>query len=451
MRRHVLTIGALLLVSSGVWAADDPRAVVERAIKALGGEELLMTQAASRMVAKGQLKIASGGIMAEASMSCEVMRQIDGKVRTTNVMKLNDNVIEMVELTDGEQAWRKTNGGNWVKLEDKDRVTVANSVHQERVLSLVPLLKDKGFNLTMAESVKVNDRPAVGVKVAFKDKPDAIIYFDQQTGYPCRYGMAIKVPGMDKDLAMTVIMSDYREVDFTRSAQDALKKAGLPIAAEAVLEHLKKHLPNPEKLARGRQLIRQLADEDFDKRETAAAELLKLGWVVVPLLRNAAKDDDVEVRRRAEDCLKKVEEQNRPQGLSAAVQLLGLQQPKDSVNVLLAMLPGADEALACDIRCALHVIGQRKGEPDPSLAKALLDREPLVRKAAEAALGKDGGAYLKQPGRRLFLNGVKQPTKLAYQIGDLGTAELEVIEVQFFNRLADALFSPEAKADQGSQ
>ena len=47
------------------------------------------------------------------------------------------------------------------------------------------------------------------------------------------------------------------------------------------------------------RLIRQLGDEDFDRREAATERLSRIGEPALPLLRLAERDPDLEVRKRA--------------------------------------------------------------------------------------------------------------------------------------------------------
>lgn len=441
MRRHVLLIVALFLSTAASWADDDPRAVIEKAIKARGGDDQDKEKEKDRVATvykyQGEYKHTVGGTDTIYVVTSELFRQVDGKSRTNYWLRRPETEFEMITITDGKQMWRKPYSGQWGKLEEKHGVAL---VHRERAVGLSALLKDKGFTLSNVEGVTIDNRPTVGVKAAFKDQPDVTLYFDRQTGLLARYIIRVGEHGQDQDWAIT--LSDYRDLNFAELAEAALKKAGLPIDQAAVMDYLKRKAPDPDKLARAEKLVRQLGDDDFDRRETAAAELVKLGPVIAPLLRNAARGEDIEVVRRAEDCLKKLEGQYNPECAAAAVQLLGLRQPKGAVELLLAILPTADDPLDREILSALHQIAQRKGGPDEALVKALQDSNAVRRKAAEAVLGKDGGAYVKQPGRRVFTSSAKQPRKLVYTMGDSIHITINVADIQFFNRLDDRLFVP---------
>jgi HEAT repeat protein len=89
----------------------------------------------------------------------------------------------------------------------------------------------------------------------------------------------------------------------------------------------------------------------------------------------------------------------------------------------------------------LYAIAQAQREPDPALVRALDDKNELRRRAAAAALGKDGGAYARQPGRRLFAPLPKRPRKHKAWIDGEPYMELEEVECQFFNAFEDKVFA----------
>jgi hypothetical protein len=55
-------------------------------------------------------------------------------------------------------------------------------------------------------------------------------------------------------------------------------------------------------------LIKQLGDDDFERREAASKALDRIGEEALPELRRAAKGTDAEVRRRAEDLIQAIGE-----------------------------------------------------------------------------------------------------------------------------------------------
>jgi HEAT repeat protein len=141
-------------------------------------------------------------------------------------------------------------------------------------------------------------------------------------------------------------------------------------------------------------LIKQLGDDDFAKREDATQQLVALGQRARPALLRALKDSDIEVVRRAQDCLKRIEHGAAAAVIAAGVRVLARRQPAGSAEVLLSYLPAAeDDMVAAEVRMALADLAVRGGKTDPVLVAALSDPSALKRAAAAAALcrAKDPG------------------------------------------------------------
>ena len=83
----------------------------------------------------------------------------------------------------------------------------------------------------------------------------------------------------------------------------------------------------------------------------------------------------------------------------------------------------------------------KDGKPDADLVGALKDKDATRRTAAERALGKDGGRFAKQAGRRIYPRGLEYPMKKSLYVDGKKFAEEEITEVNFFNRFDDALFN----------
>src|SRR5262249_41240572 len=147
------------------------------------------------------------------------------------------------------------------------------------------------------------------------------------------------------------------------------------------------HTPTADLTQKARALIKRLGDDDFAVREKATDDLIALGPVVAPLLREAARGADVEVARRAAAALEKAERPPSPAALGAAVRLRGQRRPEGTVAALVAFAPAAeDPALLDDVAAALARAGVREGKADPLLVKALADAAPARRAAAAEAL-----------------------------------------------------------------
>jgi hypothetical protein len=189
--------------------------------------------------------------------------------------------------------------------------------------------------------------------------------------------------------------------------------------------------------SRLKTLVRQLGDEVFAVREQASRQLVAAGPRARPVLKEALKDRDPEVARRARDCLDQIERGATSEVLAAAVRVLTRQRPGDAAAVLLAYLPSAeDETILQEVRAAVDALAVRDGKPEPALLKALADPNPLKRSAAGAALAR---ARLPEvpPGVRRLLEDGDPRVRLRVGLALVATRDKEAVGVLI--RLLDQL------------
>jgi hypothetical protein len=420
-------------------SADEPRELIERAIKAAGGEEKLSQKVGIALKIKGTVYLPQGGDT-KVTFTADGFNQADGKSRLDMKAEALGQKIEMIQVTGDGIGWRKLNDA--IQDMNKDELDdLKRSKYHDRVIGLLVLVKEKGYTFGKADDVDVDGKPARGVKVSFKGQADTTLYFDKESGLLVKSAYRAKKPGENQEGLHETIYSDYREPDGVAALERSLKDMEIPVENEGLLKYLRSRVQAGDPIEKVKQLIRQLGDDAFEVREKATKDLIAVGQAAVPLLRQAAKDPDPEVSRRAQQCLEKIGDKTSSAPVSAAaVQLLALRKPAGAAAVLLDLLPGADEVLAREIRAALYVLAQGD-KPDEALVKALDDKDPVRQAAAKAALGKDDGAYLKQPGRRVYLTGIKQPRKLASYVDGKKLEEHELVDVQFFNDFDAKLFA----------
>jgi hypothetical protein len=426
---------ALLAAPPIAERADDPRALVRRAIRAVGGEQVLARKCATRKRYKGNMGPAAG------NFSAEVLTQAGSRDSRTSIeLSLGGAgpAFKAVIVRKGRQQWMKVNGMA-VNAPPDSAKTIEAQEHQERVSSLLPLVRDPGFSLTYLGEDKVEGRAVRRVKVALPGKPDVTLAFDTKTALLAQ--VVYNVPAPDgKETRHELTLSRYREISSGAAEESALLAAGLKADDPSLLAYLKKQVPDPKRLATIRALVKKLGDDDFEEREKAEKAIVALGTPAVPLLNQAVKaDSDLEVVRRAERCLKKIGTGNTS-AVAAAVRLLALRRPAGATRVLLDVLPGLEKDVEADALSVLASLALRGGKPDPALTQALTDADPARQAAARAILGKDGGAYLNRPGRRLWEGGPLLPTRQVQRIDGQPMQTMEIIEVQLFNRFDDREF-----------
>jgi hypothetical protein len=163
--------------------------------------------------------------------------------------KVGGQKFRVVNVLNGDKGWARV-GDQTMEL-DKDQLAEAKEQgHAGWVASLVPL-KDKGFTLATIGETKVNDKPAVGVKVSFKGRRDVDLYFDKQTGLLVKSETRVRDEESGQEVNEETIYGDYKDVQGTKQAMKfTIKRDGKPFM---------------EAEASGYELSEKLPDSTFDK------------------------------------------------------------------------------------------------------------------------------------------------------------------------------------------
>jgi hypothetical protein len=204
--------------------AADAKALVEKAIKAYGGEDKLSKVKAMTMKSKGTYYGMGDGLAYTETTSW----QAPDKFRAEIKADVNGEKFTLIEVSNGDKAWESTNG----KTEEVTKDALAESkesMYLHRVSMLYPLL-EKGYTLTPIGEVKVGDKPAVGVKVAHKDHRDINILFDKKTNLIIKIETQVKdLTDKDKPKEVTQesFFDDYKDVDgIPQPHKMTIKRAG---------------------------------------------------------------------------------------------------------------------------------------------------------------------------------------------------------------------------------
>jgi HEAT repeat protein len=194
--------------------------------------------------------------------------------------------------------------------------------------------------------------------------------------------------------------------DAGQSDEQLLHSAGLPTDGPGLLDFFHKRTAASADRDKVAALVRQLGDKSPEGRDRATAELVALGPVAVPPLRQAARDpDEAEAAERARRCLQFIEGERGAEVPAAAARLLAVRRPPGAAEALLAYLPFSDNDTVLDeVRTALTALAGPGGKPDPALVKALDDPLALRRATAAEALSKVPDEQVRQSLRKLILD-----------------------------------------------
>ena len=207
-----LFAAALLLptVSTAPARADDKdkdaAAVLDKAIKALGGEEKLAKAAGYSWKTKSVITINGNDNEMTGQSTVKGFDHFHSEISGN----FGGNDFKMVMVLAGDKGWRKFND----QLMPLDGDGLANDKRtaylQAAAFTILPL-KGKEFKVVSAGEEKVGDKPAAVLKVTGPDGKDFKLWFDKETGLLVKELARVAgfMPGEEFDRETTY--KDYKE------------------------------------------------------------------------------------------------------------------------------------------------------------------------------------------------------------------------------------------------
>ncbi len=304
------------------------------------------------------------------------------------------------------------------------------------------ILAEENYQLSVLPKDRVKGGQ-VGVLVKMPKRGEAEFVFTKKTMLLAFVKMkrTNRTPGGPA----AIYFQQYVDADSTSREKRILRQAGVPTEGKALLRWLANHGISKTKESEIAKLIADLGSDSFRKRAAAVLKLKKAGPVARPQLEQAAKSDDLEIAGRAKKCLSVLQQANDDNTIRAAVWILAMNNPKGTTKALFEYLPKATKTVRKDIQAALVSLVKVDGRANPVVLQYLKSKTKLHRVVAAEILGKDGGRYLKRPGRRLVLRGVQIPTawKMVTEITKGNTQEglgrFEAFE--FYNSFSGETFN----------
>jgi hypothetical protein len=205
----VFTAAILFVPCFPARAADgDAKSILDKGIKALGGEEKLAKAEAFTWKSKGTVNF--NGNESDFTGQATV-KGLDHFRREFGTDQFNG-----VSVLAGDKGWRKF-GDNSTDIEC-DAVA-----HEKRriYLDVIPItlvrLKDKGFKYEAGPDEKVGDKPAATLKATGPDGKEFTLSFDKESGLPVKLvGVVMGFQGQEQNMEMT--FGDYKDFDGIKKA-----------------------------------------------------------------------------------------------------------------------------------------------------------------------------------------------------------------------------------------
>jgi hypothetical protein len=246
----VLMCGAVLLLFVGnVRSADDPMTIVDKAIKANGGEEGLSNFKAEQWKTKGAMHMLGMKI----PYTGDFYFQSPNLFRFDLIVEIGNQQMTITAGTDGKISWEKMNpqpgDGDKGMVRDMEKKKAGAFLHNLYTMSLSHLLplKNKEVTLALADEIKIDDKPAVGVKVSNKGHADVTLWFDKATGLLVKSQTQIWDEFSDKEVSQEVFMIDYQKKDGRQLFNKlVIKRDGKTLMEEEMSDQkaLEKHDPS---------------------------------------------------------------------------------------------------------------------------------------------------------------------------------------------------------------
>lgn len=191
---------------AGQVTADEPSAVLDKAIKAMGGEENLGRASVSNLKVKGTFNFGGNESKFASESTVEGLDRYQSKFEG----EFGGNKVQATTVLNGDKAWRKF--GDFKQEMDKDATAnEKRTVYLQVVPRTLLALKGKDFKVESGGDAKVGDKPTTVLKVTGPDGKDFTLAFDKESGLPVQ--TVAKVLGFQgEEFTQENLFSDYKEM-----------------------------------------------------------------------------------------------------------------------------------------------------------------------------------------------------------------------------------------------
>src|SRR5262249_42291569 len=135
---------------------------------------------------------------------------MNGKFKETLDLEVAGQKVNITSVFNGKEGWIKANGMD-VPVTEEIINEFKEQAHAMQ-LSQGLLLKDKSLKLSLIGEAKVNDKPAIGVKVEKEGKKPIDFYFDKATGLVAKTQRRVRDMQTGQEANEERIITDYQNI-----------------------------------------------------------------------------------------------------------------------------------------------------------------------------------------------------------------------------------------------
>lgn len=177
--RRLLIVCALLMSLLGSpnrsWAQDDARAIIDKAINALGGEARLARYKARQNKTRGLLH-SLGGV----PFTQEVFYQSPNQIKEVLRAGAEGKEVTITTALNGDKGWMQADGPAQ-PLNERVLAELKETAHL-RLVCRCTVLKDRAYQLSLLGDFPIDNRPTVGIRVSTRGYRELQLYFDKELG-----------------------------------------------------------------------------------------------------------------------------------------------------------------------------------------------------------------------------------------------------------------------------
>jgi hypothetical protein len=217
--RPMLPVFVLLLAAKFSSAGDDQaaaKAIVDKAVKAMGGQDKLAKLKAANTKSEGKILFP-----VEASYTEESVSQLPDQHRFEMELSLQALKIKQILVFNGAKGWNKLQNNKTIEMPNA-LVAAFQDYFYAIGLAMNPLeLRHKEVMVSTVGEMKIGERDTIGIRASRKDKPEVNLYFDKETGLPAKIEFNAKDnESADKEVPHEFFFSQYKDMDGIRVATE---------------------------------------------------------------------------------------------------------------------------------------------------------------------------------------------------------------------------------------
>jgi hypothetical protein len=173
----LLPIGLVSQTQEETGSADEAEQIIDKAIKAQGGEAKVAKRRVMRIRWKGFANLPDIG---DVAFTLENHWQLPKQYKSEMRFEVAGSPVVRTIVINDDRGWMNLNGV--VTESPAGELAEAKEQMYAEMLDKLINVKDKSYELSVIDDIKIDNRTALGVRVVSKGRRDVKLYFDSKTG-----------------------------------------------------------------------------------------------------------------------------------------------------------------------------------------------------------------------------------------------------------------------------